>query len=438
MSKGLSKSKASEMSTPEKKGMPKIDREKLVQDALDLVNVDSPTGREGDVGELYAAKLKALGMKVTMQEVEPGRFNVLGILKGTNTDKATLMFNGHLDTSFAASESPEVLKAISPVYSFEPPWGRVKDDWIYGMGAFNMKSALAAYAAAVRTLQDAGSSPGGDIVIAGVVGEIEKTQVDRFRGPQYRGYGLGTSYLVAHGGTADYAVLGEPTGLRLMAAHSGSCWFRIGLTGSLVHTGHAAGVANVIQQMNRVIGELENWIPDYQSRFTYMGAKPTVNIGSIEGGWPWRASRTPVFCNLYVDVRFPPPYHPLDIKRDLARALSGVSKKYGFGPDLELYLTDAWSQVSLEEEVCKSIAGAHKTVFDSPVENVYFSWSSDANILTRHGIVAVNYGPSGGPGKETRGTMYIPNLVNCAKVYTLVAKEITSVDAASRRGTKKR
>jgi acetylornithine deacetylase/succinyl-diaminopimelate desuccinylase-like protein len=411
---------------PKKGSRPRIDRAKLVQDAVDLVNVDSPTGREKEVGELFASKLRALGLKVTMQEVEPGRFNVLGVMRGENSGRSTLMFNGHLDTSFAASESPEILKAISPVYSFEPPWGRVKDDWIYGMGAFNMKSALAAYIATARQLQDEGHRLGGDLVIAGVVGEIEKTQVGGFSGPQFRGYGLGTSYLVAHGGTADYAILGEPTGLRLMAAHSGSCWFRIGLSGSLVHSGHSAGVANAILQMNRLIGELEKWIPDYQSRFTYMGVKPTVNLGSIEGGWPWRASRTPAFCNMYVDVRFPPPHHPLDVREDLGKALAKAAKKFGISPELELYLTDAWSEVGLDEEVCRAIGRAHRAIFGKPVENVYFSWSSDANILTRHGVVAVNYGPSGGPGKETRGTMYIPNLVDCAEVYSMVAKDVTS------------
>jgi len=116
-----------------------VDREKLVKDALDLINIDSPTGREGEVAEEYASKLKALGMKVVLQEVEQGRQNVLATLRGANPGGATLMFNGHLDTSFAASESPDILRAISPVYRFEPPWGYLKGDWIYGMGAFNMK-----------------------------------------------------------------------------------------------------------------------------------------------------------------------------------------------------------------------------------------------------------------------------------------------------------
>jgi acetylornithine deacetylase/succinyl-diaminopimelate desuccinylase-like protein len=398
-----------------------------VQDALDLVNVDSPTGNEGEVGELYATKLRALGMKVVMQEVESGRSNVVATLRGNKGDHATLMFNGHLDTSFAASEDPEILRAISAVYPPTPPWGRVKEDWIYGMGAFNMKSALAAYAAAVRTIQDQGVELPGDIVVCGVIGEIEKAQVDKYVGSKYRGYGHGTAYLVSHGGTADCAILGEPTGLRLMRTHSGSCWFRIGLKGTLVHTGHALKTPNTILQMNRIISAIEAWIPDYQERFRYRGVKPTVNIGSIEGGWPWRASRTPHFCNLYVDVRFPPKYHPLDIKEEIARVLAElISKEKGIAPELEIYVTDEWSDVGREETVCKSLELAHREVFRSQIEDVYFSWSSDANVLTRHGIVAVNYGPSGGEGKETRGTMYIPNLVKCAQVYTLAALDICS------------
>ncbi len=407
-------------------GIRPVDSRKLIQDALDLVNIDSPTGKEAEVGEAYASKLRALGMKVVLQEVEQARFNVLATLRGEMADGATLMFNGHLDTSFAASEDPQILKAISPFYQSQPPWGRIEGDWLYGSGAFNMKSALAAYACAVRTLQDSNVKLSGDVVIAGVVGEIEKTQIDQYRGPQFRGYGHGTAYLVSHGGTADVAILGEPTGLRLMRAHGGSCWFRIGLKGVLVHTGRSVGVKNVILQMNRVVSALEAWIPNYQERYSFMGAKPTVNIGSIEGGWPWRASRTPAFCNLYVDVRFPPRYHVLDIKQEIGVVLDKVRQESGVVADLDLYVTDQWSELDSSEYICKSINEAHTTVFGTSVETVYFSWSSDANILTRQGVKAVNYGPSGGPGKETRSTMYIPNLVNCAKVYTLVANDVCS------------
>ncbi|MCL5068463.1 MAG: peptidase dimerization domain-containing protein, partial [Thaumarchaeota archaeon] len=168
------------------------------------------------------------------------------------------------------------------------------------------------------------------------------------------------------------------------------------------------------------------WIPYYQERYKFMGVKPTVNIGSIEGGWPWRASRTPGFCNLYVDVRFPPQYHALDIKQEISNVLDKVKSDHGVNADLDIYVTDEWSEVSANEYVAESVKRSHQQVFSKPAETVYFSWSSDANILTRHGIIAVNYGPSGGQDKETRGTMYIPNLVGCGKVYTIAALDICS------------
>ncbi len=400
-----------------------INSKRLIDLTMDLVNIESPTGHEKEVAEFYAKKLKELGMKVTLQEAEKDRFNVVAVLKGEGGGP-TLMFNGHLDTSFSPREDPEILRSISPVYPLEPPWCYRKGDWLYGMGVFNMKSALAAYAAAVDAIQKSNARLKGDIMIAGVVGEIEKAPVDQHQGAQYRGYGYGTAYLVSHGGAADFAILGEPTGLRIMTAHFGSVWAKISLKGTLVHTAHSAGVTNVILQMNRIVTALERWFPEYQQRFSYKGVKPTVNVGSIEGGWPWRASRTPAFCNLYVDLRYPPRRHPLDVKQELEQVLAKVKQESGIVADLDLYVTDAWAEVPEDQYVVHAISEAHREVFRKNVENVVFSWSSDANVLTRHGIAAINYGPSGGPGKETRGTIYIPNLIGCAKVYALAALDI--------------
>jgi acetylornithine deacetylase/succinyl-diaminopimelate desuccinylase-like protein len=211
-----------------------------------------------------------------------------------------------------------------------------------------------------------------------------------------------------------------------MTAHFGSVWARVSLKGTLVHTAHSAGVTNVILQMNRIVSALEKWLPDYQQRFSYKGVKPTVNIGSIEGGWPWRASRTPAFCNLYVDLRFPPRRHPLDVKTELEQLLRKVREETGISAALDLYVTDAWAEIPEDQYVVKAVSDAHREVLRRNVEHVIFSWSSDANMLTRHGIAAINYGPSGGPGKERRGTMYVPNLIACAKVYALAALDICS------------
>ena len=81
----------------------KVDRDSLVETASDLVNIASPTGHEQPAAEYVARALGAMGLQVSWQEVEEGRPNVLARLEGSGGGK-TLMFNGHLDTSYSGRE----------------------------------------------------------------------------------------------------------------------------------------------------------------------------------------------------------------------------------------------------------------------------------------------------------------------------------------------
>ena len=80
------------------------------------------------------------------------------------------MFNGHMDTSYSGREP-----WLAAVPGFQPE-GFVRDGRIYGLGISNMKGALACYVEAVRALQDADVRLRGDVLVAAVCGEIEKTQ----------------------------------------------------------------------------------------------------------------------------------------------------------------------------------------------------------------------------------------------------------------------
>src|SRR5206468_5890057 len=98
-------------------------------------------------------------------------------------DGPTLMLNGHLDTSYSGREP-----WLAGIPGFQPE-AFVRDGRIYGLGISNMKGALACYVEAVRALLDAGVRLRGDLLVAAVCGEIEKTQWgEEFRGREYRGY----------------------------------------------------------------------------------------------------------------------------------------------------------------------------------------------------------------------------------------------------------
>ena len=104
-----------------------------------------------------------------------------------------------------------------------------------------MKGALACYVAAVRALRDAGVRLRGDLLVAAVAGEIEKTQWGDAQGAEFRGYAAGTRYLVTHGGVADVCILGEPTENKVVLGHFGSLWLRLSTRGPFVHTAFSEG-----------------------------------------------------------------------------------------------------------------------------------------------------------------------------------------------------
>jgi len=418
------------MSEYESSIIKKIDSKYVVDKTVELANIDSPTGKEKEVALKYKEILEEVGMKVYLQEVENDRYNVIGVLRGEEPGYCSLMFNGHMDTSFSFNDPWEILSRISPYYRREQPQARVEGDYIYGLGVYNMKSALAAYATAVKAIVDSGIKLKGTLMVAGVVGEIEKAQIDEFQGSSYRGYGYGTSYLVQHGGTADYAIIGEPTGLRLVTEHFGSLWTKISIsTNKLSHSAYSKIDDNLIVKLAKFINEFKDvFIPQYYAKYRYKGVDPVINIGAVEGGLKWRLSRTPINASIYIDLRYPPLSSIEEVKKDVLQFIFQMEKKLEVNIDVNFFVSDHWAYTDENSLVVKSIREAHKAVTNEEVKTTIVTWSSDANILTKYGVQTVLYGPAGDPDpkKEVRGVQYIPNLITATKVYALAAYKITS------------
>ena len=237
-----------------------IEEEEIVAMCCDVINIPSPTGEELGMAQYMQGVLQQLGLTVTWQEVEEGRANVIGRWTGSGGGK-NLMFNGHMDTSNTGRE--DFLTGIG-----YKPQAVVKNGFVYGLGIYNMKGALVCYAHAVKALQRAGVKLKGDVIIAAVAGEIEKTQWGDFKGKEYRGYGIGTHYLVNHGVLPDMCILGEPTDMRVVLEHFGSLWVRISCTGIYVHTAFCEGreEMNSIRRMHELMGEILKWIGVWEKK----------------------------------------------------------------------------------------------------------------------------------------------------------------------------
>jgi len=395
-----------------------IDERRLVDLALRLVSTPSYTGFEQAAAELVRDELLPLGLQVQWQQVEDGRANVLGTWPGAG-DGPTLMFNGHLDTSYSGREP-----WLQGIPGFQPE-GFERDGRIYGLGISNMKGAVACYVEAVRALMDAGVRLRGDVMLAAVAGEIEKSQEGDAQGAEFRGYAAGSRHLVAHGGVADMCVLGEPTENKVVLAHFGTIWMRLTTRGPFVHTAFSSGrlAENSIVRMHGVLQAVLEWLPRWEEEMSYGDVRGIANVGAIRGGFGWRVSRTPHETHLYLDLRVPPSVPMAEARRralEYARSLGGV--------EAEVYVTAPGAEIEEGHELVRALDAAHAEVFGQAPERDAARWFSDASVLTRYGIDTVNYGTSSGlPDAKLGENLEIDGLVRTAEVYARVAKAVCGV-----------
>jgi acetylornithine deacetylase/succinyl-diaminopimelate desuccinylase-like protein len=396
------------------KVLQQLDRGRLIEIARNVANIVSLTGEEKEIAEYLGGEFERLGMEVKYQEVEEGRPNVIGTLKGSGGG-ATLMFCGHMD-------------------HFDNPQPTVvTEDRIYGRGLVNMKCAFPCYIMAVEMLTKAGVELKGDLIISGVVGEIEKAQVSRFAGKPYRGAGVGARYMMDHGVTADMCIIGEPTGLQLQIGNCGLVWARVTVEGR---------AENFVLQADKVAQAIQDWEKDYQQKYKHPFMLPTVQIGAIEGGNPFKPGTRPV-TDLFVIVKTLPKTPPMAIQRDLEAVCARVEQREkDIKTRVELYLSTDGYEISKDEQVVEVMEKAHQEVFGKPVATPVpkrYGITSDGSRIAAYGVPTITYGPGFGthlidptepritewdnPAGIRRG-VGIQNLMNCTKVYALAALNI--------------
>jgi acetylornithine deacetylase/succinyl-diaminopimelate desuccinylase-like protein len=400
-----------------------IDRDRLVETASAMIDVHSFTGDEERMADLMVDLFDGMGLQVQRQQVEDNRANALGTWAGAGGGPS-LMFNGHMDTSYSGREP-----WLRGVPGFQPK-AFVEGGRLYGLGISNMKGALACYVEAIRSLQEDGVRLKGDVLIAAVSGEIEKTQHGDAQGAEYRGYAAGTRYLVTHGGVADMCLLGEPTEGKVVLGHFGALWLRIRVHGNFIHTAFSEGKRgqNSILRAHEVLDAVQEWIPTWEDdpANAYRGARAIVNVGAIEGGFGWRVSRTPHHTDLFLDVRVPPA-KPMGVaRREVLEFVRSLADRFpDYGVEGEVYVTAPGSEIDEAHELVQAIDAAHEEVFAEPPGRDVTRWFSDASALTRYGIPTVNYGTSTGlMDVELGENLEIEGLVKMAQTYALVAQRV--------------
>jgi acetylornithine deacetylase len=410
------------------------------QTILEMIDIRSPTGSEAAMADYVVHRLRGSGIAASLQLVEDNRPNAIGHLPGRG-DGLNLLFTGHMDTSYSGDEEHLHGEGFRPK-------GIFRDGWIWGLGASNMKSGLAGLLVAIEAVAKSGIELNGDVSLGAVVGEIEKAPVEEFQGAEYAGYGIGTKHLVTHGITADYALLAEPTGLRICTANMGCVWARMMVGGTVAHAAlnNKPGTVNAINVARLLCDDIDAWAKRFCDENTYLGEHANVTIGAIRGGLPWRLSRNPFDCSVYLDIRTVPGQTAEQVKRELRSLLRDFAGRHRIvEPSLSFLVTDPPLAIDQGLPIVKSIGDAQRAVMGEATTTFLRRPGSDAIHLTRYDVPCVQFGPGGRLHPSARGQsmhaigdhVLLEDAVLAARIYLETALHLCGTPVVETSGREK-
>src|SRR5574341_1517594 len=274
----------------------------------------SGTSGEGELARFLVENMKALGVAAELQEVEKGRFNAIGRLKGTGGGKS-LLFTGHMDTN-----------PVTEGWTVDP-WGGLYDrDFIYGIGVSNMKAGDAAYFCALRTLLENGATLQGDVILTYVVGELQG--------------GIGTLRAIESGIRADCFINAEPTDLKGLTLHAGAFNFVVELIGITRHVSKREEAVDAILAACQLIPRLDAMTFGGAANDEHLAVN-RANVGVVRGSLSpefhdWRPPQIADYVRLVGTARYAPSQSEEGVMRDIRRRLDELEREM---PGLKARLT---------------------------------------------------------------------------------------------------
>jgi acetylornithine deacetylase/succinyl-diaminopimelate desuccinylase-like protein len=394
-------------------------RDELLDFACDLISTPSetPPGDERRIAAVILHKLEKLKLgDVTVTGEVAERPNVIVTLRGSGGGP-TLLYVAHTDTKPVGDAHGQ--------WDTDPFVPTMRDGRLYGLGAADMKGAVAAFVYATAALQECGPRM-GDLIVALVA--------DEEGGGRY-----GAHYLAAeYGIKADMALIGEPPGVSreweyLHIGCRGVCCFTIGVRGTQMHSSLSDRLPSVnaslkmAELMTRMSRELKfDFAPHPLSP-----SGVTVNLGvQVKGGVFFGVY--PGYAEFSTDIRTLPGMQK-DYVMDQIRQFLAARRQEDPSLEVELRFRPepgdwiAPVEVSPNLPIVRALEHASREVLGvQPPLSIYPAGTDAPKFQLIAGIPTV---PSFGPGlisvahgaNEWVGT---ESMVQAAKIYALAAQEV--------------
>jgi succinyl-diaminopimelate desuccinylase len=398
-----------------------LDRDWMLTQLARIVDIPSPLGEERPLAEHLVALMDELGLKSSVQAIDPLSANAIGELG--DGDGPSVMLFAPLDTALSGIEEEEV-PWIGPVMRPDHrPVARIEGDGVIGLSADNPKAHIISILAAVAAVHKAQVPLTGRIVVAlGAGGAPSNKRPSLARSNV--GHGTGCEFLLQQGVRADFAIVAKP-GYAVQHEEVGVCWFRVRVHGAQSYVGrkHVLVEDNAIVRAAALIPHLEKWFKEYSARHTDGLVAPQGAIGAIEGGWKYKPAFTPAACDIYVDMRLSPRATPMEAWRELNEALRRFTKENGGVVDCKLITAVEGPGTAEGNWIPRACIRAWEAVEGRKHEPFKLtSGQTEAVIFRRHGIPTARVGlpaqmsPGGERMKHSMGITKVGGMLKLAEV----------------------
>jgi succinyl-diaminopimelate desuccinylase len=236
----------------------------------------NPPGEEDACTRHVGSLLESAGFHVAYHAFDIVRTSLIATLAGVG-DHPALCFTGHVDTvPLGAAE-----------WSVDPFGAEIDGDRLYGRGASDMKSGVAAMVVAAIEIAKLPRQQAGLVLI---ITAGEETGCDGARH---------LARVVKAVPKAGALIVGEPTGNVPLIGHKGALWLRACFCGRTAHGSMPEQGDNAVYKAARSLLRLEHYGFDVPAH-RHLG-RPTINVGSIKGGL--NVNSVPDWAEVGIDIR---------------------------------------------------------------------------------------------------------------------------------------
>jgi succinyl-diaminopimelate desuccinylase len=365
---------------------------------VDLIRCASVTPQEGGALQLLERLLTAHGFQCT--RVDRGEVSNLFARWGKGK---TFGFNGHTDVVPVGD-----LKA----WSVDPFGAENRDGFLYGRGATDMKSGVAAFAAAAIDFVKE-SPPDGSVVLA-ITGDEE--------GPAKDGTVALLDWMQAQGERMDHCLVGEPTcpdvmGDMIKIGRRGSMNGYFTVTGVQGHAAYPHRANNPLPAMARLIDQLSTASLDAGTE--HFGAS-TLAVVTMDTGNP-ATNVIPAQCRATVNIRFNDAHSGASLTNWLQEHADKVAKAFDVRIDLDVVISGE-SFITPPGELSDLVAHAVQVETNRTPVLSTSGGTSDARFVQHHCPV-VEFGLVGKTMHQVDERVEIAQIHQLKSIYTRILRD---------------